>query len=345
MQTTTVIEAAPIDLTLRLTGCMKRPVNEPLIDRLRVIYLKYIHCEDRLSEQMQDAAAQFICLDPSKITQKSDVIKIAQECRRQFTKILRNNFDRAPLQEPVVIRDWIFEEWQLKDFIQLDQYFGGRHEAVSPFDQMPFPQDMPRHEFAEAIIELIQTIPADESEENEASGQEHHLSFQGSENCTINRGMVETCTKENDLFVAWQRYDTWLTLARKAVQVKKYMNIRNELKIDIAACKLANETQLHAIINQEAQRMLVYLEGQQQVIQEHIEEVEQARAQMALLKEQLDESTRNLAQLRDDLIQEEQRSSELRQQIRVEQARYARLAQEIQEIRNSQHNRSWCCIL
>lgn len=334
---------------------VEQPNFQPAIERLRIIYLQHINRSDELSLKIQDVAERFIRTDCSKITQASDIIKIAQDCRNQFVKVLCNDFDQAPLKEPVVIRDWKFEEWQLLDFINLDKFFGQRQVAISPFDQMPFPEELPRHEFAHAIIELLKTIPQFLQEANTpplpneqqvvvaAQADQHLIPFasQGTGNGKLVRQDVENFTPEKNLFIAWQRYEMWKRLAKASLQEKRCQGVIAQLEIDIAARKMANENYLQQIISEEAQRMLAYFAERQQEMEAHLNEAEQARTEIAGLKEQLDTATSNLKKLRTDLTTQEKRSDDLQQQIYVEQAKYVRLAQEIQEIRNRCKRRPW----
>ncbi len=332
-----------------------QPDIQPVIVRLRIIYLQHINCNDDLSLQIQIVAERFIRTDCSKIGQASDVIKIAQDCRNQFARVLCNDFDRAPLQEPVVVRGWKFEAWQLNDYISLDKFFGQRQVALSPFDQMPFPEELPKHEFANAIIELLKTIPECLQESNapplpveqQAVGVARVNQFlipfasQGAGDGKSNRQDVENFPPEKNLFVAWQRYEMWKKLAKASMQEKKCQSVITQLEIEIAARKMANENYLQQIISEEAQRLLAYFAARQQETEAHLHEAEQARAEIARLKEQLDEATSNLKKLRTDLTTQEKLSKDLQQQIYVEQAKYVKLAQEFQEVRNRCKRRPW----
>lgn len=329
---------------------------QPLIARLRIIYLQYMNCDDELSLDIQEIAEKFTNVDCSNIRQLSDIIKIAQDCRSQFSKLLFNDFDKTLLEEePVVVREWKCEKWQLEDFIKLDKYFEGSQVPISPFDDMPFSEELPKHEFAQAITELLKTLPdfpqevtpAQLREEEQAlvgnqTGQQlTFFPFQGNDDVKLSRQHVEDYPPEKDLFIAWDRYQTWKHFARCSVQEKKNKTRVAHLKIDIAARKLANRNHLQEIINQEAQRLLSYFEERQEVMQDHLEEVEQARTEIANLKGQLDECTKKLKKLQEDLTVQEKKSESLEQQIRIEQAKYIRLAQEIEEIRNRCKKKPW----
>lgn len=347
-QTITSVFPEQIELTSRLVLNLNSEASpsdtaEPqstmqsMVERLRVIYLQYINCDDELSLQIQEIAEKFICMDCSKISHATDLIKLAQDCKKQFARVLCSDFDRAPLQEPVVVRDWRFEAWQLHDYISLDKFFGQRQEALSPFDLQPFPGNLPTHEFALAIIRLLKTIPEFLQEANTTS----QLAIQSAGDGKMVRQEAEVFSPESNFFVAWQRYEMWKKLARAAVQEKKCHAVITQLEIDIAARRLENENHLQLIINEEATRMLAYFAEQQQAVQAHLDEAEQARGEIARLKEQLDEAANNLKKLRADLGVQEKRSNDLQQQIYVEQAKYARLAQEVQELRNRCKKRPW----
>lgn len=317
---------------------------QPVIERLRVIYLEHINCNDELSLQIQEVAERFILEEANQV---GDVIKMAQDCRDQFAKILFNDFDNATLEEPVVVRDWKFEEWQLHDYVSLDKFFGQRQVALSPFDNMPFPEQLPRHEFAQAIIDLLRTIPQVLQEVNApivAANTDQSLFavvFQGTGDGKVVRQETENFQPADNMLVAWQRYDMWKKLARASVQEKKSRQDIAQLKIDTAARRLENENQLQRIINEEAQRMLAYFAERQQEVDEHLQEAEQARAEIGKLKEQLDVATDKIAKLRSDLSSQEKRSADLQQQLYVEQANYARLAQQVQELRNRCNKKPW----
>ena len=306
---------------------------QPVIERLRVIYLEHINSNDALSLQIQEVAEKFILIE---IDQASDVMRIAQDCRDQFAKILFNDFDQAPLEVPVVVRNWKFEAWQLNDYVSLDKFFMQRQVALSPFDQEPFPEQLPNHEFAQAIIDLLKTIPQVLQEVNArivVANDQSMLAvvFQGTGDGKVVRQETENFQPANNMLVAWQRYEMWKKLARASVQEKKSRQDIAQLKIDIAARKLANENQLQQIINEEAQRMLAYFAERQQEVDEHLQEAEQARAEIGKLKEQLDVATDKITKLRSDLSSQEKHSADLQQQLYVEQANYARLAQQVQE--------------
>lgn len=316
---------------------------QPVIERLRVIYLEHINCNDELSLQIQEVAERFIL---EEANQAGDVIKMAQDCRDQFAKILFNDFDQATLEVPVVVRDWKFEEWQLHDYVSLDKFFGQRQVALSPFDNMPFPEQLPNHEFAQAIIDLLKTIPQVLQEVNApivAANDQFMLAvvLQGAGDGKIARQNVENFAPQDNFMVAWQRYDMWKKLARASVQEKKSREFIAQLEIDSAARRLENENQLQRIINEEAQRMLAYFAERQQEVDEHLQEAEQAREEIGKLKAQLDAATEKIAKLRSDLSSQEKRSNDLQQQLYVEQANYARLAQQVQELRNRIRRKNW----
>jgi hypothetical protein len=305
----------------------EQPDIQPVIDRLRIIYLQHIDCDDELSLKIHEVAEKFILEDCSKISQLSDLVKIAQDCKKQFAKVLCSDFDQAPLAVPIVIRGWKVDQWQMLDYSNLDKYFGQRPVAISPFDQLPLPEELPKHELAQDIIDLLKTIP---EFLQEANGPSELVMTTG----VLSQQDAANFAPENNFFVAWQRYVMWKKLAQSSVQEKKCKAIIDDLKIDIAARKQANEDHLHEIISQEAQRMLAYFEERQQATQVQINEAEQARIEIVNLKTQLDESRRNLKQLRADLAAQEKCSVDLQQQISVEQGKYTKLAQEIQQIHN-----------
>jgi len=360
------------DLRLRLRAeiLLERRDFQPISDRLRIIYLTYINRDDELSVKIQNVAFRFICTDYSKISQLSEIIKIAQDCRNQFDQVLYSDFDfanletpgdfnRALLEKPAELRGWKFDEWQIKDFINLDKYFGQiieqRSEVLSPFDGEIIPEELPGHEFAQAIVDLLRTIPEFLQEAippqappqrqavvaNQMGQRLLALPHRGNSPYKLTRQDVENNSLEKDWKVAYGRWGYYKKMAKSAVQLKINQTRLVQLEIDIAARKLANENFLHEMIDQEAQRMLAYFEERQQVVDAHLEELEQARGEIAKLKVQLDESTKNLNKLRADLSVQEKKSEDLQQQIYVEQAKYARLAQEIQELRNRCRRRPW----
>lgn len=331
--TQTVTSLPPQFLRFPTEALNEQPDIQPLIARFRILYLQHIDCDDEISLKIQDVMERFIQTDCSKI-RPSEVIKVAQDCRSQFAKLLCNDFDHAPLTVPIVIRGWILEKWQVLDYIQLDQYFGQRQIAISPFDQEAFPEELPRHEFMQAIIDLLKTIPEMLQEANRPT------------KLVITTGKLsqqeaDQFAPENNMIVAFQRYEMWKKLAKASVQEKKSRAIITELEIDIAARKLSNENLLQEIISQEAQRMLTYFEERQKATQVQLDEAEQARIEIENLKTQLDESTRNIRQLRTDIAVQEKRSEGLQQQMNGEHAKYIKLAQELQEMHNSCRRRPW----
>jgi hypothetical protein len=358
-QTITVLHRQPQVLRLRTEAVFdspsEKPDIQPVIDRLRIIYLQHLNLHDELSMKIQEVAEDFICIDCSKITQLSDFIKVAQDCRNQFAQVLCNDFDQALLKDPVIIRGRKFEKWQLIDYINLDKYFGQRQVAISPFDQQPFPEVLPRHEFVQAILDLLKTIPEFPEEiftpqlsvgqqalvANQAG--QYFIAFpsQGNGVGGFNQQELINYTPENNLLVAYSKYQAYKKMAKGTMQLEEKKVILVQLEIDIAARKLTHSNFLEQIINQEAQRMLAYAAEREQIIDAHLEEAQKAHIEITELKEKLDASTTILNKLRADLTVEEKRSADLQQQIYVEQTKYIHLAQQIQEIRQRCKKRPW----
>lgn len=346
-----IAEAEEVDNT-------KRSNLQTFIDRLKIICLQYIGNRDELSEDIQDAAEGFCEIDCSQIHQVSDIIQIAQNCKNLFAQILVNDFDHAELNEIEEVRGWKFEKWQLLDYINLDKYFGRRQVAISPFDNKPFPEKLPGHEFAQAIIDLLKTIPKlvqvsspqESKEQNDLVIQNDSpiITFIVLENSngSLNRDLTNIFTPQNDERNAFERYLTMKSLAKKSVQLKKCKEELTQLEIDIEARRLQRESHLHEIINREAQKLLEYFEERQQAVQARLDEAEKARTEIAELKEKLEKASSELKGLNEKLTAQEKRSDDLQRQIFVVQANYYRLAREIQELRERcRKKRRWWSFL
>jgi hypothetical protein len=362
--TTQTITLAPNPLSpqiLRLNTVPQEPAEvpeeqhyfQPFIDDLRIVYLRYIDNEDTLSVKIRNVADNFIKLDGARIATLSEMLRISQDCKRQFAKVLVNDLDKAELDEPAPLSDYVCERWHLEDFIKLDKYFGRRDVALSPFDGSPIPNVLAEHEFAKAIIEILNTIPemvpeavvppmttaVNPTTAVAIPNQQQVVALPPSRNAApkMSRADAEAYPPEipANLAIAYQRYTTWKTLAKASVKERKYQAIAAQVSIDLAAQKLANENALRDLINEQARQLGAYYEEEQKITQDQLEGFEKTRDDVRVLQTQLEEATKNIQELRTRVRTQETRSEDLQQQIRVQQANYNRLAQEIQEIRNS----------
>lgn len=304
---------------------------QPFIDRLRVIYLQHIDHDDELSQIIQDIAGRFILTDCSKIPQAGEMIKVAQDCRTQFARVLYSDFNfvqlktdsdfnQALMENPVVLRGWKFDEGQIRDFIKLDKEFGQRSKAISPFDRLPLPEDLPKHEFAQAIVNLMKTIP-------QFSPKSSHE-------------LAATQTDDTIEF-AFQRWSYYKKMANCTVQLKKIEKRSYQFEIDRAARKLDNEKCLHDLIDNEAQQAMDYIAEREKEMQAQREEAEQELSEVEKLKTELNAARSKINEISVALAAEEKKSEDLQEQLHIQQANYARLAQEIQQIRQNQKKRPW----
>lgn len=296
---------------------------QSLFDRLRNACHLHLDRNDTLSTALLDVAFNFIALDSSTLNSANDMLRVAHEMRTQFSKVLHNDtFDHAPLQEPIFINGWTFEGWQLRDFIALDRRFENRETAVSPFDRMPFPEELPRHEFAETIIQIINTIP----------------SFSSTVSTTSEIGKAVIVETDG---IAGQRYSTWKRLARNSIQEKKWKKRAAEIEIDIEARRAARQNQLMAVINAEAEKLFTQFEQRQQIIEKRQDEAEKARIEISALKGQLEQCANRLKALQTKVADQEKKSEDLQRQLAEEKSKALRLAQEMQSVRKKLKKKPW----
>lgn len=334
-QTITQANPQPIQLVWTLkTEVIQEPpqIESPsFIERLWVIYLQYSHCNDELSQTIQDIAGKFLLMDCSKISQASEMIKIAQDCRTQFAKVLfsdfnfillntDSDFNQALMDNPVVLRGWKFDESQISDFIKLDKEFGQRCQAISPFDREPLPEALPKHEFAQAIVDLVKTVPL--------------FSINPSQE-------LAKISADDSLELKFQRWAHYKKMANCTVQFKKLEAKEDQFEIDRAARKLDNEKCLHELINQEAQKAMDYIAEREKEMQVQREKTEQALREVEKLKTELNEAKSKINEISAVLAVEEKKSEDLQQQLYIQQANYARLAQEIHNIRQNRKKKPW----
>jgi hypothetical protein len=304
---------------------------KPFIERLRVTYHQHAHCNDELSQIIQDIAGRFILIDFSKITQASEMIRIAQDCRTQFARVLcsdfnfillktDSDFDQALMENPIVLRGWKFDEKQICDFIKLDKQFGQRSPAISPFDRKPIPEVLPKHEFAQAIVNLLKTIPQTAQNSSQA--------------------IAET-QADDSIELSFQRWSHYKKFANCTVQFKKNEERDYQFEIDRAARKLDNEKCLHELINHEVQKAMEYIAEREKEMQVQREEAEQALREIKELKTELNAARSEINKISAALAVEEKKSEDLQQQLYVQQMNYARLAQELQNMRQNHRKRPW----
>lgn len=340
MQSTTITtQTNPVSTHLVWQYREEIPAEEPLelqpvIERLRGIYLKHIDKKDELSIKIHAVAGKYILIDCSKITKASDVIKMAQECRNQFARVLYSDFDltllntdgdysRDLMQNPVELRGWKFDQWQIQEFIKLDKTCGFRDQAVSPFDKQPIPEELPIHPFAKDIVDLIKTIPA--------------LSQQTS----AQQPLVPSQDQDNEI-IAFQRWSYYKKMASKTVQLKHREAYQEQLKIDLADKTQVNETYVHEIIEHEAQKTRDYIAAREKEMEAEREEGEKTRKEIEKLQTQLKQKASEIDRLKIAMAAEEKKSSELQNELNIQRANYARLAQEIAQIRSEcKKKRPW----
>ncbi len=183
-----------------------RPLNyQEARDELIEILDRYETWNDPFSQRLFRWGVEILPahLPDDYVPNEEEVAYGAQKIEELRKQILISPLDRAPLREPVLEREWLWERWQLEDFQTLYH--------LSPFDGMPF-EEIRRHRFAEELLYWLQSLAENRSPSLGESSSSGEL-IEMSRSYHLNASLIQ---QSNDDQSKVLKMFTYMNLARNA---------------------------------------------------------------------------------------------------------------------------------
>ncbi len=201
-------------------------------DQLIDILDRYESWHDPFSERLFRWGVEILPsnLPEGHIPSEEEIAYGAQKVDELTREILISPLDRAPLREPVLERQWLWERWQLEDFQTLF--------LLSPFDGMPF-EEIQRHRFAEELLYWLQSLAENIPSSGESSDSSELVEM--SQSSQLDASLIQ---ESNDDQSKMLKMFTYMTLARNAnLERSLREGIRNPIEdASLIQAKLLVET-------------------------------------------------------------------------------------------------------